>query len=321
MYKNEVDDDHVEGFMKEFDKIKSSNNEILLFLSVLGKMLKGYNLEKTDNLSNLGDKKIVTALLNIQEKEQFKTMKNVEILKLDQNCSVRLNSNKSKENDGEQEMKSSYASDSVFNKNTLDRNNSNKQRSILVKQPSMISRARSPDIRILTQSKEDVYRSRSALNLPDANKPLKESKFFLKKDSTQTSNYREDFGDSSSQSHGELTKLPKLVISEESLQTSSSEEEENLELEKFKAIENKPSLNQGTTKAVEDDVVQEVQSKIEKKSNHTQRSFLGLKNVFKTGEIETDRAYAKFDLGKLGINKLTRVRLPETGSKESSKKG
>jgi hypothetical protein len=77
MYKNEKDDDEYDVYMKEFDKIKNSNNEIMMYMSVLAKLIvKSGNVE----LDSLEDQLIASVLIGVQDREGYKKIKQVEIL-------------------------------------------------------------------------------------------------------------------------------------------------------------------------------------------------------------------------------------------------
>lgn len=74
-YKNQSDDNQNELFFREFDKIKQSNQELQIFVSMLAKMILASENDLMVNLKDLGEKRLVKAMVEVQNREDFKMLR------------------------------------------------------------------------------------------------------------------------------------------------------------------------------------------------------------------------------------------------------
>ena len=71
-----------EEIFREFDRLRSSNREIIMFISVLAKMITKVNTHasSTDRINQTKDHKITQVLVDLQDREDFKMYKDQEIM-------------------------------------------------------------------------------------------------------------------------------------------------------------------------------------------------------------------------------------------------
>ena len=78
-YENQTEEDASEEMRREIDRLKTTNKEVILYLSVLAKMIAGAREGLVNKISNESDRKIARVLLGIQDRDEFKPLKNHEI--------------------------------------------------------------------------------------------------------------------------------------------------------------------------------------------------------------------------------------------------
>lgn len=82
-YKNMKDLNPTEEIFREFDRLRSANTEIMLFISVLAKMVTKVTSQEgsLDQAPNSSDHKITQVLVQLQDREEYKIHKEQEIIK------------------------------------------------------------------------------------------------------------------------------------------------------------------------------------------------------------------------------------------------
>jgi hypothetical protein len=81
-YKNMKDVNPTEEIFREFDRLRSTNSEIMMFISVLAKMITKVNTHASsmDRINQTKDHKITQVLVQLQDREDFKIYKDQEIM-------------------------------------------------------------------------------------------------------------------------------------------------------------------------------------------------------------------------------------------------
>lgn len=78
-YRDLKDEDQIEELLREFEGIKANNREIMLYMSVLGKMMLYSNQMLLDKIKCKKDREIVQVLVDYQDREEFTILKDQEI--------------------------------------------------------------------------------------------------------------------------------------------------------------------------------------------------------------------------------------------------
>ena len=89
-YKSQKDEDKNEELLREFDRIKGTNKEILMFLSVMAKMIQTKSNSLGAAMMSKDDKRLASLLVELQDKrEEIKMLKSQELKNIQ---TVRLRS-------------------------------------------------------------------------------------------------------------------------------------------------------------------------------------------------------------------------------------
>ena len=70
----------MEQIFNELDKVKNSNQEVKLYLSVLANMIIASNPKTIDNINNDDDKALARILIDYQDRDELKMCKNMELI-------------------------------------------------------------------------------------------------------------------------------------------------------------------------------------------------------------------------------------------------
>lgn len=73
------EEDQIEELSRELESIKNNNKEILLYLSVLGKMMIAGNSSLFRKMEKKEDRDIAKVLIDYQDREEFSQIKENEI--------------------------------------------------------------------------------------------------------------------------------------------------------------------------------------------------------------------------------------------------
>jgi len=79
LYKNENNTNWTEDVFREFENLRNHNKELMMYLSVVARMIKASDRGAIDNLKNEDDQRIATVLLTAQDREDLKLLKDQSI--------------------------------------------------------------------------------------------------------------------------------------------------------------------------------------------------------------------------------------------------
>lgn len=81
-YRNLREEDQTEEVLRELDNLKSNSQEIMLFVSVLGKMILASNRMLIDRVEDKSDREIMKILVDYQDRDGIATLKEQELKNL-----------------------------------------------------------------------------------------------------------------------------------------------------------------------------------------------------------------------------------------------
>lgn len=79
-YKSTEEHNNDEAFFRDFDTIKTYNQELMMYMSVLAKMVATSNKSCIENLPNSGDRKLAKILIDMQDNEDIGRLKEFQLL-------------------------------------------------------------------------------------------------------------------------------------------------------------------------------------------------------------------------------------------------